>query len=105
MKTQLLCTFAETDNLQDILQKVRENYKIVYNYIYVLQNKTNIEELYMPQITNLKESSSLAREREYGILEKMRNLKHYPVRYTLNMEAERGGLKISQFSLVLYSQE
>ncbi len=47
MKTQLLCTFAETDNLQDILQKVRENYKIVYNYIYVLQNKTNIEELYI----------------------------------------------------------
>ena len=47
MKTQLLCTFAETDNLQDILQKVRENYKIVYNYIYILQNKTNIEELYI----------------------------------------------------------
>ncbi len=47
MKTQLLCTFAETNNLQDILQKVRENYKIVYNYIYVLQNKTNIEELYI----------------------------------------------------------
>jgi hypothetical protein len=47
MKTQLLCTFAETENLQDILQKVRENYKIVYNYIYVLQNKTNIDELYI----------------------------------------------------------
>ena len=43
MKTQLLCTFAETENLQDILQKVRENYKIVYNYIYVLQNKTNTQ--------------------------------------------------------------
>jgi hypothetical protein len=47
MKTQLLCTFAETENLQDILQKVRENYKIVYNYIYVLQNKTNMDELYI----------------------------------------------------------
>ncbi len=47
MKTQLLCTFAENDSLQDTLQKVRENYKIVYNYIYVLQNKTNLEELYI----------------------------------------------------------
>ena len=47
MKTQLLCTFTDKEVLQDILQQIRENYKIVYNYIYILQNKTNLDELYI----------------------------------------------------------
>jgi len=47
MKTQLLCTFTDKEILQDILQQIRENYKIVYNYIYILQNKTNLDELYI----------------------------------------------------------
>lgn len=47
MKTQLLCTFTDKEVLQDILQQIRENYKIVYNYIYILQNKTNLDELYV----------------------------------------------------------
>lgn len=47
MKTQLLCTFTDKDVLQDVLQQIRENYKIVYNYIYILQNKTNLDELYI----------------------------------------------------------
>ena len=47
MKTQLLCTFTDKEVLQDILQQIRENYKIVYNYIYILQNKTSLDELYI----------------------------------------------------------
>jgi hypothetical protein len=47
MKTQLLCTFTDKEVLQDTLQQIRENYKIVYNYIYILQNKTNLDELYI----------------------------------------------------------
>jgi hypothetical protein len=47
MKTQLLCTFTDKEVLQDILQQIRETYKIVYNYIYILQNKTNLDELYI----------------------------------------------------------
>jgi hypothetical protein len=47
MKTQLLCTYTDKEVLQDILQQIRENYKIVYNYIYILQNKTNLDELYI----------------------------------------------------------
>ena len=47
MKTQLLCTFTDKEVLQDILQQIRENYKIVYNYIYILKNKTNLDELYI----------------------------------------------------------
>ena len=47
MKTQLLCTFTTKDDLQTALQEIRTNYKIVYNYIYVLQNKGNLDELFV----------------------------------------------------------
>tara|TARA_Y100000996_G_scaffold373723_1_gene323404 strand:+ start:5250 stop:5651 length:402 start_codon:yes stop_codon:yes gene_type:complete len=47
MKTQLLCTFTTKDELQTSLQEIRTNYKIVYNYIYVLQNKGNLNELFV----------------------------------------------------------
>lgn len=47
MKTQLLCTFTTKDELQTSLQEIRTNYKIVYNYIYVLQNKGNLDELFV----------------------------------------------------------
>ena len=39
MKTQLPCTFTTKENLQTTLQEIRTKYHIVYNYIYVLQNK------------------------------------------------------------------
>ena len=47
MKTQLLCTFTSKDWLQKTLQDIRETYVIVYNYIYILQNKSNLDELYV----------------------------------------------------------
>ena len=47
MKTQLLCTFTSKDGLQKTLQEIRETYVIVYNYIYILQNKSNLDELYV----------------------------------------------------------
>ena len=47
MKTQLLCTFTTKDELQKVLQDIRETYVIVYNYIYILQNKANLDELYI----------------------------------------------------------
>lgn len=47
MKTQLLCTFTTKEELRDTLQTIRETYHIVYNYIYVLQNKGNLEELFV----------------------------------------------------------
>lgn len=45
--TQLLCTFTTEDDLQTVLKNIRETYKIVYNYIYVLQNKNVANELYI----------------------------------------------------------
>jgi len=47
MKTQLLCTFTTKEKLQTTLQQIRETYHIVYNYIYVLQNKSDLEELFV----------------------------------------------------------
>ena len=47
MQTQLLCTFTSKAELQDTLQLIRETYHIVYNYIYVLQNKGNLDELFI----------------------------------------------------------
>ena len=47
MKTQLLCTFTTKEGLQRTLQDIRETYVIVYNYIYILQNKSNLDELYV----------------------------------------------------------
>lgn len=96
MKTQLLCTFTTKDELQKTLQNIRESYVIVYNYIYILQNKSNLDELfityninteYRPQqpledtilIHRKKESNSLytinalnqlVREENGGILDK-----------------------------------
>ena len=47
MKTQLLCTFTTKEELHTTLQQIRETYHIVYNYIYILQNKSNLEELFV----------------------------------------------------------
>jgi len=47
MITQLLCTFTTREELQNTLQNIRETYHIVYNYIYILQNKSNLEELFI----------------------------------------------------------
>lgn len=47
MNTQLLCTFTTKSELDSTLQSIRERYHIVYNYIYVLQNKSNLEELFV----------------------------------------------------------
>ena len=47
MKSQLLCTFTTKKELDSTLQLIRETYTIVYNYIYVLQSKSNLDELYI----------------------------------------------------------
>ena len=47
MQTQLLCTFTTKEELQTVLEYIKQTYHIVYNYIYVLQNKTNLDELFV----------------------------------------------------------
>jgi hypothetical protein len=47
MQTQLLCTFTTKADLQYTLTQIKQTYNVVYNYIYVLQNKENLDELYI----------------------------------------------------------
>ena len=58
MQTQLLCTFTNKEELKNTLQQIRETYHIVYNYIYVLQNKANLEELYITYNIDTQHSPS-----------------------------------------------
>ncbi len=100
MKTQLLCTFAENDSLHDTLQKVRENYKIVYNYIYVLQNKTNLEELYITYNIDVEFRPPVQLENTILVHRK----KQSNTLYTINalnqlIKEENGGVLDTNFSL------
>jgi len=47
MNTQLLCTFTTKSEMESTLHTIREKYTIVYNYIYILQNKSNLDELFV----------------------------------------------------------
>jgi hypothetical protein len=100
MKTQLLCTFTTKDELQNTLQQIRETYHIVYNYIYILQNKSNLEELfvtynidtaYQPE-TPLENTILIHRKKESNTL------------YTINalnelVKEENGGVLDVKFAL------
>jgi hypothetical protein len=46
MKTQLLCTFTNKDNLTDVLREIRETYNVC-NLIYVFSNKKDREEIFI----------------------------------------------------------
>jgi len=100
MKTQLLCTFTDKDVLQDVLQQIRENYKIVYNYIYILQNKTNLDELYITY--NIDVEFRPNKQLSNTIL--VHRKKQSNTLYTINalnqlIKEENGGVLDTSFSL------
>ena len=45
MKTQLLCTFTDTKELTDTINKIIQAYQVVFNKIYVFENKNDSNEL------------------------------------------------------------
>jgi hypothetical protein len=45
MKSQLLCTFTNKDNIDDTINEIKNAYNIVFSKIYVLQNENDINEL------------------------------------------------------------
>ena len=45
MRTQLLCTFTNKRDIDDILKQIENTYTIIFNKIYVLQNEDNTNEL------------------------------------------------------------
>lgn len=100
MQTQLLCTFTTKDKLKDILQEIRETYHIVYNYIYVLQNKGNLDELFITY--NIDTSFRPEKSLEDTIL--VHRKKQSNTLYTINalnelVKEENGGVLDKKFSI------
>ena len=100
MQTQLLCTFTNKAELKNTLQSIRETYHIVYNYIYVLQNKGNLEELFITYNidTQYKPTSPL----ENTIL--VHRKKQSNTLYTINalnelVKEENGGVLDKSFTI------
>jgi len=45
MKTQLLCTFSSKSKLESTFNEIVDNYDIVFDKVYVLQNENDTNEL------------------------------------------------------------
>ena len=100
MQTQLLCTFTNKEELQNTLQLIRETYHIVYNYIYVLQNKGNLDELFITY--NIDTTVRPDKPLEDTIL--VHRKKQSNTLYTINalnelVKEENGGVLDKSFSI------
>ena len=98
MKTQLLCTFTTKEELQNTLQQIREIYHIVYNYIYILQNKSSLDELFITY--NIATAFQPSTPLENTIL--IHRKKESNTLYTINalnelVKEENGGVLNSNF--------
>ena len=47
MKTQLLCTFTDIQNYNEIIKQVSSFYDILFGKVYALQNRDNLDEIYL----------------------------------------------------------
>ena len=45
MRTQLLCTFTNKNDIDNTIKNIKDSYTIVFDKIYVLQNENNSNEL------------------------------------------------------------
>ena len=56
MKTQLLCTFTDRETIDETINKVVQSYQVIFNKIYVFENKNDKNELactYNVDVVNL----------------------------------------------------
>ena len=100
MQTQLLCTFTTKDKLKDVLQEIRETYHIVYNFIYVLQNKGSLEELFVTYSID----TSFRTERPLDDTILVHRKKQSNTLYTINalnelVKEENGGVLDKKFTI------
>jgi hypothetical protein len=100
MNTQLLCTFSNVDDLGETLQRIQEFYNIVYNYIYVLQNVDNDNELFITY--NIESGINIKSHLPNTIL--VHRKKDTNTIYTINalnnlIISENGGILNTRFQL------
>jgi|TARA_Y100000310_G_C20280019_1_gene622151 hypothetical protein len=81
MKTQLLCTFSTKDNLDNIIDVIKENWDIVFKKIYVLQNENNPKEVICTY--NVEDDGSLDYNEVSNTITLHRK-KHTNTLYTIN---------------------
>jgi len=96
MKTQLLCTFTSQEKLSETLQLVRETYNIVYNYIYVLQNKGDVEELFVSYNINSEEAPKTLLDDTVIIHRKKETNTLYSINALNGMVKEQNGGKLDK---------
>jgi hypothetical protein len=54
IETQLLCTFCEKDNKDDMIDKIRNTYTLVFDSIYVLENQDDPDQIILTYNINPK---------------------------------------------------
>ena len=81
MRTQLLCTFTNKENLDIIIDQIKNTYNVVFNKIYVLQNEDNVNELICTY--NVDGSSQIDYNAIKGTISLHRK-KHSNTLYTIN---------------------
>lgn len=55
MQTQLLLTFSNKESYTEILDLILDKYHLMYNYIYILQDKSNLNELFITYNINVQQ--------------------------------------------------
>ena len=81
MKTQLLCTFTNKENLDEIVDEIKKAYKILFDKIYILQNENNTDELICTY--NVSTEEAIDYNKVKGTISLHRK-KHSNTLYTIN---------------------
>lgn len=99
MRTQLLCTFATDRSLRKTVDQIVDNYDILYNKIFILQNVDNTNELMC--------TYNIDRNIQYNILQSTISLHRKKITntlYTINalnhlIQAHNNGVLDTTFQL------
>ena len=80
-ETQLLCTFANVQELDDVINQIQQTYKLVFNKVYVLQNTDDKNQLVLTY--NVEKHSPLNAPPPISTISVHRK-KHTNTIYTIN---------------------
>jgi len=78
MNTQLLCSFSQRRDYKDIVDLVKDNYDVVFNKIYILENVENHRQMMLTY--NVNKGSSIHLPHTISLHRK----KHTNSLYTIN---------------------
>lgn len=82
MNTQLLCTFSNKKDVDDTLEEIQEHYDIIFDKIFILQNKDDSDELFFTY--NIDKDSGQQRGMRMDKTISVHRKKHTNTIYTIN---------------------